>query len=97
LATLGAEDKADVLNADATALPPSPEPCDIILMDPPYGAGLITPALNALAARGWLKPGTLIVAETDEGTELPLPPGFDLIDQRAYGRAHIAYIAFSRK
>ena len=67
---------------------------DLILMDPPYNQSLIVATLIALSARGWTKPGTLIIAETEARTPLDLPPGHTLIDQRRYGRADIAFIIF---
>jgi len=95
LRTLGAEDRGDVLQADAAALPPAPHPVDIVLMDPPYGEPVLTPTLRALTARGWVGPGALIVAELEAGGALELPAGFGLIDRRRYGRAEIAFITVS--
>lgn len=96
LSTLGADDRADVLNADATSLPSSTAPCDIVLLDPPYAANLVEPTLASLSTRGWLKPGAVLVLETDADTPLALPAGFTLIDQRHYGRAHIAFLKHSQ-
>lgn len=90
LATLDAEDRAQVLHADAAALPPASQPCDIVFLDPPYGSDLLAPALGSLSARGWLAPHTLIVAESD--APFPAPSGFALLDSRAYGRAHISFL-----
>ncbi|MBL8645063.1 MAG: 16S rRNA (guanine(966)-N(2))-methyltransferase RsmD [Rhodospirillaceae bacterium] len=97
LTSLHAEDRAEVLNADATNLPRAAHPCDIVLMDPPYAADAVGVALASLAARGWLAPGALIVveAETDAKTASPpaFPPGFTLIDTRTYGRATIWFLS----
>lgn len=90
LATLDIEDRADILYADATALPPAPRALDLVFLDPPYAANLMTPALASLAARAWLKPSALIVAESE--APFDLPPGFTLIDSRSYGRATISYL-----
>jgi 16S rRNA (guanine966-N2)-methyltransferase len=95
LKTLISEDTADVVCVDATALPRAAAPFDIVLMDPPYGKGLATPALESLSACGWLRAGTLIVTELDSSDPLSLPAGFTLIDQRAYGRASIAYMTWT--
>jgi 16S rRNA (guanine966-N2)-methyltransferase len=92
--TLVAEDRADVTQGDASTPAPQNIPFDLILMDPPYSQNLIATTLIALSARGWTKPGTLVVAETETGTQLELPPGYALIDQRRYGRADISFITF---
>lgn len=80
-----AEARGRVLRADATAPPPAPAPCGLVLLDPPYGQGLVPRALAALAAAGWLAPAALIVAETE--AELPDLAGYALLDRRAVGRA----------
>ena len=35
----------------------------LVFLDPPYGEGLVPPALAALRAAGWIAPGALVVAE----------------------------------
>jgi 16S rRNA (guanine966-N2)-methyltransferase len=93
IAALGAEDRANVLRSDATSLPPAPSPCDVLFLDPPYGGDTIGPALTSAVARGWIKPGGLVVLETEVGTALALPPGLTLIDHRRYGRAEIYFLS----
>ena len=41
------------------------EKFDIVVLDPPYAAGLYAPCLSALLSAGMLKPTTLIVCESD--------------------------------
>jgi 16S rRNA (guanine966-N2)-methyltransferase len=67
---LGAGDAVSVLAADALA-PPRGEACGLVFLDPPYGKGLVSLALAALAARGWIAPGALIVAETGSAEAVP--------------------------
>jgi len=93
LQTLDAEDRAEVIHGDAVSLAPRRTPVDIVLMDPPYAQNLIAPTLGALKARGWVRAGTLIVAEIESGTALDVPEGYRLIDRRTYGRAEIAFLA----
>lgn len=92
--TLDIETKATVLQADATALASGYTAFDVIFMDPPYEANVIGLTLTALITRGWVRPGTVIVAESQTGTALELPPAFTLIDQRRYGRADVAFIIY---
>lgn len=92
IAVLGAEDRADVLIADATALPPVSSPFDIVFLDPPYGTDAIGRALTAALARHWIKPGGLVVAELETGAGPVLPHGYELVDQRRYGRAEIFFL-----
>lgn len=95
LQTLEAEDRAEVIHGDAVTLAPRRTAVDIVLMDPPYAQNLIGPTLDALKARGWVRAGTLIVAEIESGAEPDLPEGYRLIDRRKYGRAEIVFIAAS--
>jgi 16S rRNA (guanine966-N2)-methyltransferase len=92
LSDLSVDDRCDVLNADATTLPPAAKPCDIILMDPPYAADVIPATLSSLATRKWLNAGALIVIETE--ADLTLPAKFTLIDERQYGRAKISFVKY---
>ncbi len=66
-----------------------PPPCDIIFMDPPYGAGLAQPALERAA--GWLAPGGWISLET-RGESVTPPPGLAVAAERGFGKARIHLI-----
>lgn len=81
-----------VLQGDALRPPPAEAPCDLLLMDPPYGEKLAGPALAALRAAGWIGPETLVLAETAAGELDAPPPGFALLDQRRYGRARLSFL-----
>jgi 16S rRNA (guanine966-N2)-methyltransferase len=91
---LSAEDKAVVMNADGAHLPRAAEPCDLAFLDPPYGEGLIAPALDGLARQGWLKPGALVTVETDANEPPPNAEGFTLLDRRPYGRVALTFLRF---
>lgn len=43
----------------------SPEPFDLVFLDPPFRRNLIVPACEALEARGWLGSGAWIYLETE--------------------------------
>ena len=95
--TLGERAKVTLLRADATRPPTPPAdpaiaPCNLVLLDPPYGAGLAEPALRALAAAGWIAPGALIVVESGPRDEPTPPPGFVLRDRRRYGKARLTLL-----
>jgi 16S rRNA (guanine966-N2)-methyltransferase len=86
-----------VRRADATRPPPAPSdpavaPCDLVLLDPPYGSGLAAPALAALTAAGWIAPGALVVVESGPRDGFVAPPGFRLVDQRRYGKAMLSFL-----
>lgn len=85
-----------ILKMDATKLAPPPlaaqAPCAVAFLDAPYGQGLTLPALLGLKNRGWLAPGGLAVAEVAADEELLPPPGFQIIDERAYGAARVVFL-----
>lgn len=68
-------------------------PFTLAFMDPPYGKGLIEPALHMLASGGWLGPSALIVAEHEAGESFALPPGYDVDDQRSFGDTGITFVS----
>lgn len=86
-------DDATLLGCDARRLPPAPAPVDLVFLDPPYGKGLGTPALNAAKSKGWLAPTATIVWE--EATPQAPPDGFTLLDQRRYGETHLTLLELS--
>ena len=88
LDTLGAHGRADLRAQPVEHAMPPTKPCDLILMDPPYGVGLAQAALDRVAGGGWLAPGGWLSIETD-GESLAFPP--DLIPQveRRFGKALI--------
>lgn len=63
------------------------EPFDIILLDPPYEAGLLEPVLAHIARYDLLRPHGMIVAEHPTGRTLPaLQPPYRLHRTYRYGK-----------
>jgi len=83
---------ARVIRADATRPPPSREACDLAFLDPPYRSGQAAAALTALAAAGWLKPGTIATVELANTEDMLPPAGFTTLDERRYGLARIVIL-----
>lgn len=86
IAACGAEARCRVLTGDALR-PPSGHACGLVLLDPPYGQDLVPRAAAALAAAGWVAPGTLIVAELGRDDKLPPAP---ILAEWAHGAARMA-------
>lgn len=83
----GEVENVDFLAADAARLPRARRVYSLAFLDPPYFSGLIAPALKSLKENGWLAPEAILIAEHDAKENLALPAGFEVIDQRKYGRA----------
>jgi len=80
---------------DAGRLPPlasDSAPFDLAFLDPPYARGLAEPALAGLLAGGWLAPGGLAVVERGAGEGGFAPPGFAVLDDRAWGAARVWFL-----
>ena len=68
-------DRARVVSADSLEyLKGMKEKFDIILLDPPYEAGMLEPAIETIAKFDILAPHGIIVAEHPVGKVLPLLP-----------------------
>ncbi|WP_206930764.1 16S rRNA (guanine(966)-N(2))-methyltransferase RsmD [Roseococcus thiosulfatophilus] len=80
--------KARVLAVDATKPPRAATPCTLAFLDPPYGAGLLKPALDALDAAGWFAPGAIICTELGPKDEAP-ETRFPVLAERAHGKARL--------
>lgn len=90
IAKLGAKG-ADVRAASVMTLGPAAKPLDLILMDPPYGTGAGSVALDKLARLGWTGAATWVSIETakDEETEIA---GFTADVSRVHGKARITLL-----
>ncbi|MDT7953007.1 MAG: 16S rRNA (guanine(966)-N(2))-methyltransferase RsmD [Acetobacteraceae bacterium] len=77
--------KGRVLAGDALRPPPG-QPCTLIFLDPPYGAGLVPQAVAALQRAGWLAAAALLIAEL--GRDEPVPVA-DVLAEWAHGTARM--------
>jgi 16S rRNA (guanine966-N2)-methyltransferase len=92
VAALGEEDRAHIVTGDATRPARAAQACAVAFLDPPYRSGLAAPALEALAAAGWLTPDALIVIEVAAREDVPPSAGFTLIGERVYGAARLVFL-----
>lgn len=96
--SLGERARALVLRVDATRMPPPPAslpaPARLVFLDPPYGTGFASLALEGLAARGWLAAEALVAVEV--GAREPFQPSlpFRRLDERTYGAARVILAGF---
>ena len=91
-AELKMADRITLRGADASRPGAPVAPADIVFLDPPYRSGLGTQALAALDAQGWLKPGALVMVETDAKGSFAIPPGFALLEERQQGPARLTFL-----
>lgn len=96
LATLGLEDRCELVAADATRLPrrPDAERIDLVFLDPPYAEGLASPALLSLAANDWLAAGAVAVVEVGAREPTPSAADYRLLDERVWGAAKVGFLGF---
>ena len=81
---------------DATRLGPIPagmKPYSLAFLDPPYGRGLIEPALQGLLEGGWLEPNAALVAEVRTGEMFRAPAGLEVTAERTYGDTCLRFLA----
>jgi len=64
---------------------------DVIFMDPPYGQGLLAPALDALAKSGLVLPESIVIAEAHVDEEEPQHVPLVLDDTRIYGNTRLLF------
>lgn len=58
----------------------------LVFVDPPYRRNHAGPALNFLAANGWLLPGAFVTAEIENGSALEEPAGLEPCGERLFGQ-----------
>ena len=83
--------KPDIRAQSVMALSPVPAPLDLILIDPPYGTGAGSVALERLARLGWTGPATWISIETGRGEETGVK-GFSVEAMRESGKARLTLL-----
>ena len=89
---LGEAAQAELLRGDVLRPPKAMAPCELVLMDPPYNQDLAPPALAALQGAGWLAPGALATIELMAKEPLTPPEGFEILDERKYGKARLVFL-----
>jgi 16S rRNA (guanine966-N2)-methyltransferase len=77
---------ARLIGHDAQSLPRAAAPADLVFLDPPYGEGLVAPALASALAQGWIAPHSWISAETARDEALVID-GFAADAVRGVGKA----------
>ena len=97
VATLGLGGTSKIFRRNATKLgEPNPlAPFSLAVLDPPYGQGLATEALNSARAGGWLTPDALIVMEEATKAQFATPEGFHEIDRRRYDDTEFVFLRLS--
>ncbi len=88
----GVEDRAVILCSDhASALSRIHDTADIVFLDPPYKAGLMTECFQLLRSSGIVPEGGIVVAEHDSHDQMPDEvAGFTRIRNRRYGKIGIS-------
>lgn len=89
---LGEKGRVRLLIADASRLGAATTPFDLVFFDPPWRSGLAGPALEALRDGGWLAPGGRVVVELAAAEPFEPPAGFELEQERRYGRTRFVFL-----
>ena len=80
-------DNVDFMQADAIKLGKAKKSYSLVFLDPPYFGKMIEPSLKSLLAGGWIAKDSLIIVEHDGKEQVKFPDGFEVLDERHYGRA----------
>jgi 16S rRNA (guanine966-N2)-methyltransferase len=94
---LGVAGITRIFRRDATRLGDAPDPrrFRLAFLDPPYGRGLASSALQALRDGRWLRDGALAIIEESAEAMVRLPDGFACEERRVYGDTQIVFAAFT--
>lgn len=94
-AKLFANEKMEIIKADATALPNAKAKFNLFFMDAPYKKGLSELALAELVKKNWLESDAVGVIEVEKKEKIELPQEFEIIDERTYGIAKLYFVVLS--
>ena len=87
----------EVLRADIRKLGAPPAgtlPAGLAFLDPPYSAGLVAPALEAIEVSGWLVQDAVLVIESSRKETIEATNAFEFIEERLYGSIKITFLRF---
>ena len=87
-----ADSVVNLIETDVLAAPRAASPCGLIHLDPPYGKGLVSAALQRLETNGWIASGAICCAELGKDETLQIPEGFRQLEDRRYGAARIVIL-----
>lgn len=88
---LGETDNSKLVRCDVRHPPPADGACQLAILDPPYHQDLVEPALAALAEKGWIDDGALVVVELPSREASPKLEGFTPWDRREYGTTALQF------
>src|SRR3984957_17665541 len=91
---LGLGGSTRIFRRDATRLGPVHplEPFSIAFLDPPYGQGLASKALESAHAGGWFTPDALIVVEEGVKSQFAAPDEFTELERRPYDDTEFVFL-----
>jgi len=85
---LGAKGQSDIRRSSVLSLGSAIKPFDVILMDPPYGSGAGSVALDKLGRLGWFAPSAWISIETGNKEDIDVQ-GFVIDNVRNVGKTRL--------
>jgi 16S rRNA (guanine966-N2)-methyltransferase len=91
IAALGAQGRSRVEAGSVMSLRATPQPLDLVLLDPPYGTGAGQVALDRLLRLGWIGAGTWMALET-AATEDVEVKGLAVDAERRVGKAKLTLL-----
>ena len=91
LSTLGAAARADVRAGSVLGLGPAPRAYDLLMLDPPYGTGAASVALDKLHRLGWIGPDSWVSVETGNDETVDVA-GFAIDADRKVGKARLTLL-----
>ena len=91
LSTLGATARADVRAGSVLGLGPAPRAYDLLMLDPPYGTGAASVALDKLHRLGWIGPDSWVSVETGNDETVDVA-GFAIDADRKVGKARLTLL-----
>ena len=91
IAALRVQDRSDVRASSVLSLGPVKEPLDLVMLDPPYGTGAGSVALDKLIRLGWIGEATWISLET-HADEVPQLKTCVVDAERKVGKARLTLL-----
>lgn len=94
VANLRAQQRCDVRATSVLSLAAAAQPTDLLLLDPPYGTGAGSVALDRLARLGWIGPASWVALETGAKEEVRVK-SLAIESERTVGKAKLTLLRWA--
>ena len=95
IAALEEHERSNVLRNNCLQPVRSPQPYDLIFLDPPYKANIAAAAMQSLSVNGWMAEGAICAVESSSDEQINPAADTTLLEDRKYGTTRVRIFQYA--